>query len=163
MGPLGRLEVRGEEGEDHFVEALLADQLLGEERGQMSTGVSTGLSLKSWAPSGLRGAAGRADGGTIGAIFAGCSGAWAATVRVTCGSGAPGVRRDWPPRRGMPDGPRGRGAAWTRARAWAWTRRGRGLEHGAGAGLDTGAAGAGVTAGFTRLLRGAGFARARGC
>src|SRR5438309_481811 len=34
-GLFGRLEVRGKEGEDHLVEALLADQLLGEEGGQV--------------------------------------------------------------------------------------------------------------------------------
>src|SRR5882672_11783516 len=34
-GLFRRLEVRGKEGEDHLVEALLADQLLGEEGGQV--------------------------------------------------------------------------------------------------------------------------------
>src|SRR6267378_5372178 len=37
-GLFGRLEVRGKEGEDHLVEALLADQLLGEEGGQVIGG-----------------------------------------------------------------------------------------------------------------------------
>src|SRR5882762_4569258 len=37
-GLFGRLEVRGKEGEDHLVEALLADQLLGEEGGQVVGG-----------------------------------------------------------------------------------------------------------------------------
>src|SRR5207237_760228 len=34
-GLLGRLEVRGKKGKDDFVEALLADQLLGKQRGKI--------------------------------------------------------------------------------------------------------------------------------
>src|SRR6267143_1166231 len=74
-GLFGRLEVRGKEGEDHLVEALLADQLLGEEGGQ----VVGGHLHRALAEEARRG------GGLLGRV--GCAG-----CRVTCGSGAPGAR-----------------------------------------------------------------------